>query len=89
MPLTLADCGRGRRAQEPDSKLAGSSPAAASSSWLNLAGRWFAGLTDRKLRRSAHRSVTELQVGRHPPVDQQPQAIRLDQACRRHPGDHR
>jgi hypothetical protein len=33
----------------------------ASSSWLNLAERWFAGLTNRKLRRSAHRSVTELE----------------------------
>jgi transposase len=35
----------------------------ASSSWLNLAGRWFAELTNRKLRRSAHRSVTELEAG--------------------------
>ena len=33
-----------------------------SSSWLNLAGRWFAELTSRKLRRSAHRSVTELET---------------------------
>jgi transposase len=32
-----------------------------SSSWLNLAERWFAELTTRKLRRSAHRSVTELE----------------------------
>jgi transposase len=31
-----------------------------SSSWLNLVERWFAELTNRKLRRSAHRSVTEL-----------------------------
>jgi transposase len=30
-----------------------------SSSWLNLVERWFAELTNRKLRRSAHRSVTE------------------------------
>ena len=35
----------------------------ASSSWLNLAERWFAELTNRKLRRSAHRSVTELEAG--------------------------
>jgi transposase len=35
----------------------------ASSSWLNLVERWFAELTDRKLRRSAHRSVTELEAG--------------------------
>jgi len=33
-----------------------------SSSWLNLAERWFAELTNRKLRRSAHRSVTELEA---------------------------
>jgi transposase len=31
-----------------------------SSSWLNLVERWFAELTNRKLRRSAHRSVHEL-----------------------------
>jgi transposase len=30
-----------------------------SSWWLNLVERWFAELTTRKLRRSAHRSVTE------------------------------
>jgi transposase len=33
----------------------------ASASWLNLVERWFAELTNRKLRRSAHRSVTELE----------------------------
>ena len=32
-----------------------------SSSWLNLIERWLAELTNRKLRRSAHRSVTELE----------------------------
>ena len=32
------------------------------SSWLNLVERWFAELTTRKLRRSAHRSVTELEA---------------------------
>jgi Homeodomain-like domain/DDE superfamily endonuclease len=31
-----------------------------SSSWMNLVERWFAELTNRKLRRSAHRSVTEM-----------------------------
>ncbi len=31
-----------------------------SSSWLNLVERWFGELTDKKLRRSAHRSVREL-----------------------------
>ena len=30
-------------------------------SWLNLVERWFAELTCRKLRRSAHRSVIELE----------------------------
>jgi transposase len=33
-----------------------------SSSWLNLVERWFAELTSRKLRRSAHRSVIELEA---------------------------
>ena len=33
-----------------------------SSSWMNLAERWFAELTNRKLRRSAHRSITELEA---------------------------
>ncbi|OLF04368.1 IS630 family transposase, partial [Actinophytocola xanthii] len=33
-----------------------------SGSWLNLVERWFAELTTRKLRRSAHRSVTELEA---------------------------
>jgi len=32
-----------------------------SSSWMNLVERWFAELTNRKLRRSVHRSVTELE----------------------------
>ena len=31
-------------------------------SWLNLVERWFAELTNRKLRRSAHRSVTALET---------------------------
>ena len=34
----------------------------ASSSWINLVERWFAELTTRKLRRSAHRSITELEA---------------------------
>jgi transposase len=33
-----------------------------SSSWLNLVERWFAELTSRKLRRSAHRSITALEA---------------------------
>ncbi|WP_067800329.1 IS630 family transposase [Actinomadura formosensis] len=32
-----------------------------SSSWLNLVERWFAEITNRKLRRSAHRSIIELE----------------------------
>lgn len=32
------------------------------SSWLNLVERWFAELTNRKLRRSAHRSITALEA---------------------------
>jgi transposase len=34
-----------------------------SSSWLNLVERWFAELTNRMLRRSAHRSTKELTAG--------------------------
>jgi hypothetical protein len=30
--------------------------------WLNLVERWFAELTNRKLRRSAHHSITELEA---------------------------
>jgi transposase len=33
-----------------------------SASWLNLVERWFAELTTRKLRRSAHRSVVALEA---------------------------
>jgi len=33
----------------------------ASHSWLNLAKRWFAELTNRKLRQSAHHGVTDLE----------------------------
>jgi transposase len=33
-----------------------------SSSWMNLVERWFAELTNRKLRRSTHRSVVALEV---------------------------
>jgi hypothetical protein len=74
-----------------------------SSSWMNLVERWFAELTNRKLRRSAHRSVTELETDirtaaspnskRHPQVDQrveqEPQAVRLDQDRRRDPRNPR
>jgi transposase len=33
-----------------------------SASWLNLVERWFAELTNRKLRRSSHRSLAELET---------------------------
>ena len=33
-----------------------------SASWLNLVERWFAELTNRKLRRSTHRSIAELEA---------------------------
>ena len=33
-----------------------------SGSWLNLVERWFGELTNRKLRRSTHRSVKELET---------------------------
>ena len=53
-----------------------------SSSWLNLVERWFAELTSRKLRRSAHQQRHKNR-GRHPQMDQrveqEPQAVRLDE----------
>ena len=53
-----------------------------SASWLNLVERWFAELTNRKLRRSAHRSVAGAR-GRPQRLDRclEPgsQAIRVDQ----------
>ena len=48
----------------------------ASSSWLNLVERWFAELTSRKLRRSAHRSVTGLEAGIRKRVSEWNQAPR-------------
>ena len=51
-------------------------------SWLNLVERWFAALTEKQLRRGAHRSTRETR-GRHPPLpgDLQPssQTLHLDQ----------
>jgi transposase len=40
-----------------------------SSSWLNLVERWFAELTNRKLRRSAHRSIKQLTADLHAWID--------------------
>lgn len=59
-----------------------------SASWLNLVERWFAELTSRKLRRSAHRTRT----GYPRPdqrVEQEPQAVHLDEDRRRHPRNPR
>ena len=59
-----------------------------SASWLNLVERWFAELTTRKLRRSAHRSVVELEADVRNwinAVEQGPQAVRLDEDRRRDP----
>jgi transposase len=39
------------------------------SSWLNLVERWFAELTNRRLRRSAHRSVAALKADLHAWID--------------------
>ena len=62
-----------------------------SGSWLNLVERWFAELTNRKLRRSAHRSHRTR--SRRPKVDQRverrPQALRLDQDRGRDPRNPR
>jgi hypothetical protein len=47
------------RQRSPKPRLAG---CWMTSSWLNLVERWFAELTNRKLRRCAHRSITELEA---------------------------
>jgi transposase len=39
------------------------------SSWLNRVERWFAELTNRKLRRPAHRNVAELEADVHAWID--------------------
>lgn len=59
-----------------------------SASWLNLVERWFAELTCRKLRRSAHRSVVELERDIRGWINEwntDPPAVRLDEDRRRHP----
>ena len=57
-------------------------------SWLNLVERWFAELTNKKLRRGTHRSVRAAQH-RHPRLDRDLErrtpALRLDQDRRRDP----
>jgi transposase len=63
-----------------------------SASWLNLVERWFAELTEKKLRRGAHRSVRALNA-RHPRLDRrlerEPTALRLDQDRQPDPRIHR
>ena len=60
-----------------------------SSSWLNLVERWFALLTDRRLRRGVFGSVGEL-TQRNPllgqALERRPEALHLDEGRRR---DHR
>ncbi len=63
-----------------------------SSSWMNLVERWFAELTNRKLRRSAHRSVTELETDIRKWINEwnkDPEAVRVDQVRRRDPRNPR
>ena len=59
-----------------------------SSSWLNLVERWFAELTRRKLRRSAHRSIKELTDDLHAWIaawNDNPRTLRLAQDRRPDP----
>jgi transposase len=54
-----------------------------SASWLNLAERWFAALTDRQLRRGVHRSTKELETAIRTSFKTQPEpkALRMAQNC--------
>ena len=59
---------------------------------MNLVERWFAELTNRKLRRSAHRSVTELKTDIRKWINEwnkDPEAVRVDQDRRRDPRNPR
>jgi hypothetical protein len=59
-----------------------------SSSWMNLVERWFAQVTNRKLRRSAHHSVAGLEADiRTGPTNgtRRTLAVRVDQDRRRDP----
>ena len=63
-----------------------------SASWLNQVERFFALLTDRQLRRGAHRSLASLHDAITAFIDQHnadPKAVPLDQIGRRHPRQHR
>ena len=63
-----------------------------SASWLNQVERFFALITERRIRRGIYRSVEALR-GRHLRIHRPPQcrakALPLDQISRRHPGFHR
>src|SRR6266851_5036794 len=51
-------------------------------SWLNLVERWFAGLTEKQLRRGVHRSTRELEdaIRRYPEIsNRHPKTLHLDQ----------
>jgi transposase len=57
-----------------------------SSSWLNQVERFFALITERKIRRGIHRSVVALRAditSLHRRTQRQPQTLPLDQVCRR------
>jgi transposase len=55
-----------------------------SSSWLNLVERWFAELTNKKLRRATHRSVRDHpRLDRH--LEREPPPLHLDQNRRPNP----
>ena len=58
------------------------------SSWLNQVERWFALLTDKKLRRGAHRSIQALEKDIRDWIaawNEQPPTLHLDQDRRRDP----
>jgi hypothetical protein len=57
---------------------------------MNLVERWFTELTSRKLRRSAHRSVTELENDIRKWINEwnkNPRPVRADQDRRPDPGN--
>ena len=57
-----------------------------SASWLNQVERFFALITERKIRRGIHRSVVALRAditSLHRRTQRQPQTLPLDQVCRR------
>ncbi|GGR70137.1 hypothetical protein GCM10010282_73300 [Streptomyces roseolus] len=63
-----------------------------SASWLNLVERWFAELTQKKLKRGVHRSVQALERNIRAWLtdwNETPQALRLDEDNRRNPRQSR